>query len=289
MKIGIEFIPTNERSFSRWGRDMFAKLKAFGYDSVDYGMCDTDTWIFNFPIEEAEAKLLEHKRLADEAGITINQVHGPWNPNYDTTPEGRAERMEKMQKSIRFTALLGCKYWVIHPIIPVDWRDKTVGGVQETWDVNVEFMTKLLKTAKEYDVIICLENLPFTEFSIARPEETLKLINEINDDHFKMCLDTGHVLAFEDLDLAEVVKSLGDTIKVFHIHDNRRGEGDLHLFPYMGHLDWKGFAKAVKEINFTGVFSLETVPSDKLSDKLFEDMSIILANIAKEIIKESEM
>ena len=284
MKIGIEFNPTNEKLFARWGNDMFVKLRKCGYDSVDYQMCDTDTWIFNLPIEEAEEKLLEHKRLADEAGITINQVHGPWNPNYDTTPEGRAERMEKMQKSIRFTALLGCKYWVIHPIIPVDWRDKTVGGVQETWDVNVEFMTELLKTAKEYDVTICLENLPFTEFSIARPEETLKLIEEINDDHFKMCLDTGHVMAFQDLDLADVVRQLGERIRVFHIHDNRRGEGDLHLFPYMGHIDWKSFIKAVKEINFTGAFSLETVPSHKLSDKTFEEMTITLANIAKEII-----
>lgn len=289
MKIGIEFNPTNERSFPRWGRDMFTKLKACGYDSVDYGMCDTDTWLFNLPWEEAKAGILEHKRLADEAGIIINQVHGPWNPNYDLTPEGRAERMEKMQKSIRLTALLGCKNWVIHPIIPVDWRDKTVGGVQETWDVNVKFMKELLKTAKEYDVTICLENLPFTEFSIARPEETLRLINEINDDHFKMCLDTGHVLAFKDLDLAEVVKSLGDTIKVFHIHDNRRGEGELHLFPYMGHIDWKGFAEAVKQIGFTGVFSLETVPSHELSDGLFEEMSIILAKIAKEIVDESRL
>ena len=285
MKIGIEFDPANEKSFVRWGKDMFIRLKECGFDCIDYGMCNTDTWLFNLPIEEAEEGILEHKRMADEAGITISQVHGPWNPVYDLTPEGRAERMEKMQKSIRLTSLLGCKNWVIHPIIPVDWRDKTVGGTEKTWDINVQFMTELLKTAKEYDVTICLENLPFTEFSIARPEETLKLINTINDDHFKMCLDTGHILAFEDLNLAEVVKEFGHIIKVFHIHDNRRGEGDLHLFPYMGHIDWESFVKSVKEINFTGAFSLETVPSPKLSDKTFEEMTVALANIAKEILR----
>lgn len=284
MKIGIEFIPYNEKSFLRWGKDVFVKLKECGYDSIDYGMCDTDTWLFNLPCAETEAKILEQKKAAEEAGIIINQVHGPWNPNYDLTPDGRAERMEKMQKSIRLTALLGCRYWVIHPIIPVDWRDKTVGGTEQTWDINVQFMTELLKTAKEYDVTICLENLPFTEFSIARPEETLKLVRQINDDHFKVCLDTGHVIAFSDLDLGDEVRRLGDEIRVLHIHDNRRGEGDLHLFPYMGHIDWDDFVKALKEINFTGIFNLETLPPAKLSDKSFEDMSRALANITKEII-----
>lgn len=56
--------------------------------------------------------------------------------------------------------------------------------------------------------------------------------------------------------------------------------------PYTGMIDWDDFAKALKEIHFKGVFSLETTPSRKLPTPLFEEMSIILAKIAKEIIKD---
>ena len=46
--------------------------------------------------------------------------------------------MEKMQKSIRLTALLGCKNWVIHPIIPIDWRDKNAALIYTRATKNVK-------------------------------------------------------------------------------------------------------------------------------------------------------
>ena len=42
----------------------------------------------------------------------------------------------------------------------------------------------------------------------------------------------------------------------------------------------------VKEINYKGVFSLETLPSRKLPTPMFEEMSISLAKLVREMIKE---
>ena len=55
----------------------------------------------------------------------------------------------KMQKSIRLTALLGCKNWVIHPIIPIDWRDKNAALIY----------TRATKNVKNGDFIKIINNV----------------------------------------------------------------------------------------------------------------------------------
>ena len=287
MKIGIEMNPFSS-GYCRYGDDRYKKIKEHGFSAVDFGMADTGTVIYTASQEESDAFLINEKRMAEEAGIIINQVHGPWRwPARDFEPEDRAERMEKMKKSIRATYVLGCKNWVIHPIMPFGVQDKGTENEKMTWDMNIGFMKELLKTAKEYGITICFENMPMKEFSIAPPEKILEFVKEMNDPNFKICLDTGHVSVFEKkLSLGEEVRRVGEEIKVFHIHDNKVGY-DLHMMPYFGVIDWTDFSKSLKDINFDGVFSLETVPPAHLSDDLFEKCALLLSGIAKDIIDKA--
>ena len=105
-------------------------------------------------------------------------------------------------------------------------------------------MRELLKTAKEYDVILCLENMPFLDFSLSAPQEILKIVKEMNDDHFKICLDTGHVSVFGDLSVGDEVRRLNKEIRALHIHDNKFGI-DSHYMPFFGKIDWKDFSKSL--------------------------------------------
>jgi sugar phosphate isomerase/epimerase len=157
-----------------------------------------------------------------------------------------------------------------------------VGTQQETWDINLSFMRELLATAKQYGITICLENMPFCEFSLSKPTDILRFVREINDDNFKICLDTGHITVFEDLLPGDSVRSLGKEIRTLHVHDNKE-HIDLHMMPYFGNIDWKDFANALKEIEFNGVFSLETLPPVKLDNDMFEKSCIMLAESAKRI------
>ncbi|MBQ7793662.1 MAG: sugar phosphate isomerase/epimerase [Clostridia bacterium] len=285
MKIGIQ---TNslDSAYGRWGDDTYKKLREHGYSCSDFNMSETETELYTLPQKEIEKILLHEKELASQAGIEITQVHGPWRwPVRDSTVQERSERMEKMKQSIRQTAVLGCKNWVIHPIMPYGVDEANTEFAQKTWDMNLEFMGELLKTAKEYDITICLENMPMLDFSMSKPSDILKFVRTINDEHFKICLDTGHVSVFNDLVLADEVRRLGNEIRVLHVHDNKISK-DLHMMPYFGVIDWKDFAEALKEIKFNGSFSLETVPPAKLPPQIFEDMCKILAKIAKEIVSD---
>ena len=191
----------------RAGDDHYKKLKLYGFDYSDYsitGALDGKTE------EEYEQLVLREKKLADEAGIVIWQVHGPWRwPSRDVTEEDRAERLEKMIRSIRMTARLGCRYWVVHPIMPFGIEEKDSDLAAVTYEMNVAFMRELLTVAHEVDVIICLENMPMPHFSLGSPQAILNFVQEINDTHLKICLDTGHVSVFPSLRVGEAVRALG--------------------------------------------------------------------------------
>ena len=238
-----------------------------------------------YTLEEKEfcEYLRKEKSLADEAGIEIWQVHGPWRWPQDATEEDRAERLEKMSRSIRGAAILGAKYWVVHPIMPFDTDDILKDKYAETHALNLEFFRKLLPVARQEGVIICLENMPFLAYTHSAPEEIVKLIREIDDPYLKMCLDTGHANMNSDWrSPAQSIREYADLIKVLHVHDNK-GDRDAHLLPFYGTIDWEDFSKALHETNFDGVLSLETIPSADLPKDIYEDSFSLYYRVAKGI------
>lgn len=43
------------------------------------------------------------------------------------------------------------------------------------------------------------ENMPFKNFSLSKPCDILRFVKAIDDENFKICLDTGHVAVFEGM------------------------------------------------------------------------------------------
>ena len=268
MKIGI-----TESSYRVYPKEIrYQKMKEHGFTCADYGMSNTEVAPYTLDDAEFDAYLTEERRLAEDAGIVISQVHGPWRwPPQDATEEDRAERMEKMKRSIRGTAVLGCKNWIVHPIMPYGINELGTDDAQKTWDLNVVFMRELLACAKEHDIIICFENMPMPNFSLGSVEAIMRFVNEMNDDHFRVCLDTGHVNVFPGQTLYDAVHMIGDKLQALHVHDNS-GKSDEHKLPWLGTADWEGFGRALREIGFDGVFSYETGPAIALPVDLYGDM-----------------
>lgn len=262
--------------FSCYGELCYSKMKEYGFDYADVSVPGELG-----EMDEADYRqyYLRERACADAAGVTIWQVHGPWRyPPHDETEALRAERAEVMKRSIRAAALLGCKYWVIHPLMPFG----TDGfGAEQFWQINYDFFRALLPTAKENGVVICLENMPMKSLPVATPETTLELIAAINDPHFQFCLDTGHCMVF-DIQPAEAVRMAGDRLKVMHVHDNS-GKRDEHRIPYCGIVDWAEYGKALREIGFDGVLSLECGWHDFLPNAPQEVQFACLQAIVRQI------
>lgn len=279
MKIGIGL-----GSHERWGESRYIKLREHGFSCVDFNTMYTNSFPYTDSLEQTENRLLEEKKLARDSDIEFYQVHGPWHwPPNDSTEELRNIKFEHIKRSLWATSVLGCKNWVIHPIMPCDISEKGTEKEKITLEVNFEYMQKILEIAKGYGITICLENMPMRNFSLATPYEILNFVKLINDDNFKICLDTGHVATFPDISVAQAVRDLGDEIRAFHIHDSFP-DRDLHLLPYFGTTDWSEFSKALKDISYTGALCLETAPPHKLPDDIYEDLCINLSRIMQTII-----
>lgn len=281
MKIGIE---RGCRGYDRYGEDVYNKIKEHGFDCIDYGTASDDMWIYNLSGDDFLKKATRERELLKRAGIEVSQVHGPWRyPPKDETSEDIADRMHKMKKSMEFASILGCKNWVIHPLMPYGIQDKGTEFEQKTWDSNLKFMTDLVKIAREYDITICLENMPFKEFSLSKPSDILRLVKTINDDRLMVCLDTGHINVFEELSPADAVKELAPYLKALHIHDND-GRDDYHCIPYFGTVNWKNFIKALKESAVDVTFSFEVnIPPD-VPSPAFEEMNKSLAVLGRTMV-----
>lgn len=274
------------------GERAYQKLSSYGYKCVDFQMADTESHWYSFSAVDFEKYLKCEKAWADEYGMEIHQMHGPWD-KYDNqlwddfTPGNLKYLMDTRKKSISACPYLGCKNWVIHPIFPFTPNDTLNGKAEDTYKVNFEFYSELLETAKQYDVTICFENMPHPKFSLSEVDKIKKFIDDINDDHFKACLDTGHVNCFETRNLGDAVRVLGKDLRVMHVHDNRFGR-DSHDLPYFGSADWDSFYEGLVDVGYDGVFSLETAPSWKLSDELYDEMAKLLVKIAKQVIHYDE-
>lgn len=231
-------------------------LCADGYECVDYSeFIDTERPKFQCSEAEFDALVRHDRAFIESLGLEISQTHGPWRwPPRDATEEDRRERFEKMSRAIRGTAILGCRNFVIHSVMPWGEEDSDPKAMR---DINLEFMGRLCRVAEKNGVVICFENMPMPKLSLASPEACLGFVREINSPNFRICLDTGHCTML-GVRPGDAVRLLGrDMLAVLHVHDND-GKNDLHWQPYTGVIDWDDFRSALREIGFEGPLSLES-------------------------------
>jgi sugar phosphate isomerase/epimerase len=280
MRIGI-----SSNAVVRFGAERYERLRTYCFHAVDLNMMSRALPFYTCTEEELPALVAAEKALAEKNGIAFFQTHGPWpHPTKDSNEEERAVTLAYMCRAIRATALLGSKYMVVHPLFPFGTHEPEGVG-EQTFEINANFWRALMPTAKEYGVTVCLENMPFRHYSHSLPADILKIVHAVNDEHFAICLDTGHVNVFPEADIYAQMQLIKDKLRVVHIHDND-GKGDLHQLPYFGKLDWAAFGRAWRDIGFDGVFSFECKPPLALPDALYEKTLSLMPEMAREIVKK---
>ena len=258
------------------------RLRALGFECLDENcFVNTEQELFKLSTGDFEKHLKTVRKMIEDAGLLVNQTHGPWRwPPHDFTEEDRAERFEKMSKSILGTVFLGSRNYVIHPIIPFTTDDAS--HANDTWEMNLEFFGRLCEVARQHEVVICFENMPWKAFSMASPEAIVRFAKQINSPWFKVCLDTGHCLTL-GIQPADAVRQVGkEYLQVLHVHDNN-GVNDFHWLPYNGIGNWEEFTKALLEIGFDGTLSMETSISRKLPIDIRENAERMFFQIAAKL------
>jgi len=259
----------------------FRMIKEAGFDSVDFNIDHTLSYgailrgekvdIY----ERGEQALLDatipYKNAAEKYGIKFNQMHAPF-PTYVKNELGNDYVMMAIKRCMKAAKLVGCHYMVVHPNF-LGYDDAL--SPEEEHRVNIERYSEMIETARECDVIICLENMfsghngKIYAACCAEMAEANAYIDELNaiagEERFGFCLDVGHALLVGK-DLYNAIMTLGSRLKCLHLHDNN-GQNDQHLFPYMGVLDWDRCVKGLKDVGYKGALSFETFNALRVFDK----------------------
>lgn len=241
-------------------------LAKAGFDSIDYnfGMCDAinnKELFVGTSDKEFDEYFINVKKILDENKIEVGQTHAHTGKiNYTTTKE----YFDIVVRCIRATAILGCKYIVIHPLILPSYKYDE--NKQENKEINLKFFKRLIPYLTKYDVKNGFENMfnwdekenKICPTVLSRPEEIIDYIQTLNCDRFVACLDLGHInLTYDTGDsVAGAIRKLGKYLELVHVHDNN-GKRDLHLPAFFGVIDWQSVCKAFKEIGYKGILNFE--------------------------------
>lgn len=173
--------------------------------------------------------------------------HGPFTEIHPAAIDHRiveAGRV-RLEEAYKIIEKFGAKDMVVHsgyvPFIYI-----------KEWQVerSVEFWQNFMKD-KPADFNIYVENVLEDE-----PYTLAKMMEAIDDERIKICLDIGHANAMtKDVDTYQWIKVLGPHIGHFHLHSNK-GDGDSHLSLGQGNLDFEKIFETIdtyckKEVAFT--------------------------------------
>ncbi len=203
----------------------------------------------------------EYKQAADAMGVIFPQTHGntlsgkQWDdPSYT---EQAAHVWELNFRAIEASSMLGAEWMVMHPY---NFPHDPLYSRKKALDFNLSYLAPFIEAAKKAGVGIAVENM--VDFGGNRrrycggdPEELLELVDAINDPDVGICIDTGHA-HLSGIHVGEFIRMVGRRLKCTHIDDNRR-DGDTHLPPYFGTVDWADTLRAFEEIGYEGDFSFE--------------------------------
>ena len=272
-------------------------LSAAGYDAIDLSLFSMTDDNYEFCKEGYRSRAIEVANYAKSKGICFNQSHAPFLFNWKRPNEVEERLIPRTIQALEISALVGCKTVVVHPV----HHEEYLGHEEERFEQNMKFYRDLLPYAKEYDVKIALENMFQKETkrkiighdTCSRPEEFVRYIDTLDDEHFVACLDLGHCGVVGE-EAYRAIRVLGhDRLKALHVHDNDYTK-DMHMLPGLGKMDWEEIMKALAEIRYDGEFTYEadrffiSMPHEMMPNavRLMVDMGRYLIGRFDEYTKE---
>jgi len=223
---------------------IISKAKELGFEVLDLAIAYPE----RFPLNAVKEEL---KKVGIEVvtTTTLEQKGNIISPD----PDVRKVGVELLKKLIDINNDLGSK--IFGGVNYAAWgyitkRPRT----EKEWEWSVTAMREVAEYAKKTgEVDICVESVNrFESHFLNIAEDAVRYCKEVGTGNVKVHLDTFH-MNIEETDFAEAVKTCGkEYLGYVHTCENNRG------IPGTGHVPWKEFFLALKEIGFYGPLVIES-------------------------------
>ncbi len=243
MRFGINtFLLTSP--FTNRSTNLFKQIRDWGFQSVE------------LPIEDPKHIDPQRvKRDLDKAGLVCGSVCACMGPDRDLrgTPRQQQIGMKYLKQLIDEMVLLDCPS-LIGPVYSATGRADAVPPKEykRQWKTVVGHLKALGDYAEARGKQICLEPLNrFETDFINTCDQALQMIKDVRSPALKIQLDTFH-MNIEEKNQAAAVRKAGKLLAHVHACGCDRGT------PGNDHIDWKGIAQALKDINYQGDIVIES-------------------------------
>ena len=194
-----------------------------------------------------------------QSGLRVNAHHGLFGTEVDVSaadPAVLATARPAHARHLQVAAQLGAQYYILHPGTELGGRPdrQRAARLQRLGDSLAE----LTPVAERAGIVIALENMLPRHLGDGSAE-LLAALRAAPSPALGICFDTGHAHVAGDL-LGAARDLLPHTVTV-HAQDNH-GQGDEHLFPGQGNVDWCGFVRLYDEVGCTAPLLFEALPPD---------------------------
>lgn len=251
----------NTSPLARYSEETALKLlKEAGFDAADLSLFCMSRPGNRWEGENYKEQAVQLGKYARELGIPFVQAHAPFQ--FDKTADFYTVAFPTIYRAVEIAALAGAKFIVVHPYQAMEY----FGNEEKLFAFNMDFYSRLKPLCEQYRVQVCVENMwkrhkyrrCIDHSACSRPAEFNRYVDTLNADgkgHFCACLDIGHTVLVGE-DPVAMIHAMGSRIGTLHIHDNDYFQ-DSHTLPGLGKMDMENTFKALKEIGYSGPFTLE--------------------------------
>jgi len=221
---------------------MIAKM---GFDHIEIPIDDPSTLDFK--------KCGEIIHQAGIFSISFCAAMSPDRDLIDPDPKVRQNGLDYLKACIDGLVIVGGKH-LVGPFYSAVGRTWQQSAEEREHDLKilVDILRDLAEYAEKHGVLLGLEPINRFETSfITTAEQAVELVDRVNRPACKIMLDTFH-MNIEENSLGDAIRLAGPRLIQVHSNENNRGT------PGAGHVPWKEIAQALKEINFDGVFVIES-------------------------------
>jgi sugar phosphate isomerase/epimerase len=182
-----------------------------------------------------------------ELKTTIHAPHHDLNMS-SLNPAVSSVAVREIEKCLEIADHLGSIAVTFHPGSFKYWRESGLVALNAS-------LARLDRSAREYNAILCLENMFGENKFCLGSAEIDSLLRPV--EHIYVTLDLAHVLA-QDEGISEFTGRLGGKIRSVHI-SNLKDKHHKHMPLMAGDLDFKEALSALHKAGYGGPFILEGV------------------------------
>ena len=227
-------------------------IKKAGFDAIELNLYKG---LAHFDWND-KSSVKELKTVVDDLGMIVWSIHSPDLTSIADPDESiRQTQMGILKHCLDLADELGAKAIPSHALL--------VGPLEEDRERCDARFTEVLNDLTEYGdgsiAQIAFENAGFPAGELASAVNILDRLGRHSRAAYGFVLDTGH--ANIDGDLGDIEEHIGDHLISLHLNDND-GNGDTHLAPGEGSVDWQVVAGILRDRDYRGAVMYEIEPGD---------------------------